>query len=276
MAPLVGLAYRFSLHEEIVARIDHVDVLELTVDHYFEGDVRERTKVDSLAGEIPVVLHGVGLSVGTDCPLDRKYLDGIVEVVERFGAGYYSEHLAFTRVSGRDTATLLPLPRNLAVADRVIENVKIVQDILPVPLLLENIPYYFDYVDSDMDDVDFLNHVCTETGAEILLDLQNLYVNSKNRGIDGNQFIDKLPDCTVRAVHIAGGVEVDGILVDDHGHAVHSAVFDLVDCVLARQAPEVLILERDQRLENVEEIFEDLDGLKRRVQEARYLENEHT
>ncbi len=117
-------------------------------------------------------------------PLDLAYLDQVAAVVERLKAPAYSEHLAFTRVPGRDLANLLPLPKTEAVAESIIAKVRTVQSRIPVPFLLENITYLFEWPDSNLSDAEFLNLICRETGAGLLLDVENLYLNARNHGFD--------------------------------------------------------------------------------------------
>src|SRR5262249_163705 len=135
---------------------DRFDVLEITVDHCISGRKTVRSTIFDLVGRIRLTAHGVGLSLGTDAPLDLAYLDRVAAVIERLGAPPYSQHLAFTRIPGRDTAALLPLPKTEEVAELIIAKIRTVQSRVPVPFLLENITYVFDWPDSRMSDADFL------------------------------------------------------------------------------------------------------------------------
>src|SRR6266699_5149639 len=101
-----------------------------------------------LVGQIPMTAHGIGLSIGTDVPLDLAYLDRVAAIVERLRAPAYSEHLAFTRAPGRDLANLLPLPKTEEVAESIIAKVRMIQSRIPVPFLLENISYLFEWPES--------------------------------------------------------------------------------------------------------------------------------
>src|SRR5690348_7838129 len=109
--PRVGIGYRAPLDEWTRTHLARFDVLEITVDHCLYAGPAQRRKIHELADRIPLTAHGIGLSIGTDCPLDPAYLDHVGVIVERLKAPAYSEHLAFTRVPGRDLGNLLPLPR---------------------------------------------------------------------------------------------------------------------------------------------------------------------
>jgi len=269
--PAVGIGYRSAIHDWTCKNLHRVDALEITVDHCLSGGAALRSAIFDLVGRIPLTAHGVGLSIGTDVPLDLAYLDEVAAVVERLKAPAYSEHLAFTRVPGRDLANLLPLPKTEDVAEQMIAKVRIVQSRVPVPFLLENITYIFDWPDSQMTDAEFLGLICRETGAGLLLDIENLYLNAANNGFDPHAFIDALAPGIVREIHVAGGVTAEDaflerpILSDSHSHPVPDAALDLLDYTLARQEPQTIILERDQRLEAVDEIVDDIARIRARV-----------
>src|SRR5215831_2398139 len=179
LSPAVGIGYRSAIDEWTRAHLGDFDVLEITLDAYLGGGRGVRSAIYDLVGRIPLTAHGIGLSIGTDAPLDEGYLDEIAETIERLKPQAYSEHLAFTRVPHQDLATLLPLPKTEAVAADVITKVQRVQSRVPVPFLLENISYLFDWPDSTLSDADFLNLIFGETQAGLLLDLENLLLNSR-------------------------------------------------------------------------------------------------
>src|SRR5205085_11222376 len=156
----VGIGYRAALDEWTRQNLDRFEVLEITVDHCIHGGKRQQSAIFDLVGHIPLTAHGVGLSIGTDVPLDLAYLDEVAAIVERLKAPAYSEHLAFTRVPGRDLANLLPLPKTAAVAEGIIAKVRTVQSRVGVPFLLENITYLFEWPDSDLSDAEFLGLIC--------------------------------------------------------------------------------------------------------------------
>jgi uncharacterized protein (UPF0276 family) len=273
--PAVGIGYRWTIDGWTRANLASFDVLEITVDHCLSGNSAARSAIFDLVGRIPLTAHGVGLSIGTDAPLDLAYLDRVAAVVERLQAPAYSEHLAFTRVPGRDLANLLPLPKTEAVAESIIAKVRTVQARIPVPFLLENITYVFEWPDSKLSDAEFLNLICRETGAGLLLDVENVFLNASNHGFDPYAFLDELSAGLVQEVHMAGGVtvreEASGrpFLADSHSHPVPDAALDLLGYALARHAPATIILERDERLDAVEEILDDVTRIRACVASAR-------
>src|SRR5215470_15325809 len=267
----VGIGYRAVLDAWTRANLDRFDVLEITVDHCIGGSKSTHAAIYDLVGRIPMTAHGIGLSIGTDVPLDLAYLDKVAAIVERLRAPAYSEHLAFTRAPGRDLANLLPLPKTEEVAEAIIAKVRLIQSRIPVPFLLENISYLFEWPDSRMTDVEFLNLICRETGAGLLLDVENLYLNAHNHGFDPHGFLNDLPAGIVKEVHVAGGMTVNKnflarpFLADSHSHPVPDGALDLLDRVLVRHRPDAVVLERDDRLLEFDEILADVRRIRARV-----------
>ncbi|MFL6797936.1 MAG: DUF692 family multinuclear iron-containing protein [Xanthobacteraceae bacterium] len=276
----IGIGYRAAIDDWIRASLDRFDVLEITVDHCIFGGSRQRSAIFDLVGRIPLTAHGVALSIGTDVPLDLAYLDRVAEVVERLNAPAYSEHLAFTRAPGRELANLLPLPKTEAVAEDIINKVRTVQSRISVPFLLENITYLFEWPDSKLSDADFLNLICRESGAGLLLDVENLYLNATNHGFDAYEFIDALLPGSVQEVHMAGGVGVaqegaaPAFLADSHSHPVPDETLSLLEYMLERQEPAFIVLERDERLDATGEILEDVARIRAAAARAKELHGE--
>jgi uncharacterized protein (UPF0276 family) len=267
----VGIGYRWAIDEWTKSNLDHFDILEITVDHCIHPDSLASNAIFDLVGRIPLNAHGIGLSIGTDIPLDLAYLDKVADILDRLKAPAYSEHLAFTRVPGRDLANLLPLPQTKAVAHDIVTKIRTVQSRIGIPFLLENISYTFAWPDSELSDAEFINLICGETGAGLLLDIENVWLNARNHGFDARRFIDALAPGLVTEVHLAGGHTIEdnelgrSFFADSNAYPIESEVFDLLDYTLARQAPASIILERDDRLEAQNEILDDIARIRTHV-----------
>jgi uncharacterized protein len=278
--PAVGIAYRAALDAWIRAHLDNFDVLEITVDDCIRGGKERRLAIFDLIGRIPLTAHGVELSIGTDTPLDIAYLDQIAEVVGRLRAPAFSEHLAFTGVPGREIANLLPLPRTTAVAETIIEKVRFVQSHLNVPFLLENIAYFFEWPDFEMSEAEFLNLICSETGAQLLLDIENLHLNALNHGVDPNEFLATFPSGAVQEVHLAGGAALHPanfarpFVADTHSHPVPDAALDLLQEALLHHQPAAIMLERDERFDAFDEILDDMARIRSRLADSALRESQ--
>jgi len=256
--PAVGIGYRKELAEQILSAGDQLDVLEVTVDHYIYGSAAGRELIREACRRFPVVVHGVGLSIGTAAPVDPWYLDQVWEFVELSKAPWYSEHLAYTKVPGRDLGQLVPVPRTRAMVEVLLENIATVRQHVPVPLLLENIAYYFDYADADFGEVAFLTEILTRSDCSLLLDLENLRINSTNHGFDASGFLEALPEGLVRGIHVAGGGTFEGIQIDSHDRETSDDTLALLPATLARQSLDTIIVERDQNLDDLAELLSDV------------------
>jgi uncharacterized protein (UPF0276 family) len=272
--PAIGIAYHAAIDQWARDHLADFDVLEITVDHCLDRGRAVREAIYDLIGRIPLTAHGVGLSIGTDAPLDERYLDQVAEIIAQLKAPSYSEHLSFTAVPGRDLATFLPLPKTEAVAASIIMKVRQIQSRIPVPFLLENIAYLFDWPDSQLSDANFLNLICGEAQVGLLLDIENLLLNSRNHQINPYEFLDSLTAGVVKEVHLAGGITVEHdflaqpYFIDSHSHPVPDEALDLLDYALARHAPTNIIIEREGRLEAISELLDDVARVRARLNKS--------
>ena len=260
--PHIGIGYRQPLHDWTVQHLEGFEVLEVVVDHYLTGGPAYRDSLAALLGKVPVTSHGIGLSLGSTEPLDYGYIEKIAEITSLIGATRFSEHVAFTRSGGIDLANLLPLPKTRETLDFLVDRLKEVCRIMPVPVSLENITYLFDYNYGEMSDEEFLVRLCEATDTTLLLDLQNLYTNALNHQFDPSDFLKALPDGIVKAVHMAGGREMEHVEIDTHSDPVRDEVLALLRLMRATQTPETIILERDGRLDEPEEMLDDIDNIR--------------
>lgn len=258
MWPATGASFRFEIKDRLVQRLADLDVVEVMVDHYLAADVEHREWLRELAREVPVLAHGVGLSLGTCGHPDERYLERVAAAISDLDCRYYSEHLAFTRASGVELGELLPLPRTQEVVDQVVKNIEVVKSFVDVPFYLENIAYYFEYRDSYLSEQEFLAQVCQATQTGVLLDVENLHANFLNHGVDPRQVVEGLPAGIVKAIHVGGGEWRNGTFLDDHGHAVPEEVFGILQAAARRHQPETVIVEWDQNLGDGSGLLEDV------------------
>ncbi|HEX5540476.1 MAG TPA: DUF692 domain-containing protein [Micromonospora sp.] len=192
-----------------------------------------------------VIPHGVQLSLGGADPVAPSRVAHLARLAERLSAPLVSEHIAFVRAGGVEAGHLLPLPRTREAVDAVVANVRRTQAELPVPLALEPIAALFDWPDDELDEAQFLTEILDRTEALLLLDLANIYANARNRGNDPVDLLDRLPLDRIAYVHVAGGIEHDGIYHDTHTDPLPPAVLELVAELCIRHRPPALLLERD-------------------------------
>jgi uncharacterized protein (UPF0276 family) len=210
---------------------------------------------------VPLIPHGVSLSLGGAEPPDRHALAHLARLAERVAAPLVSEHLAFVRAGGVETGHLLPLPRTREALDIVVANVRMARDALPVPLALENIATLLEWPDPDMDEAAFLTEVLVRTDTLLLLDIENVYANARNHGYDPRAFLDRLPLERIAYAHVAGGVERGGVYHDTHTFPVPRPVLDLVEELCARAEVPGVMLERDDHFPTEAELNAELDAI---------------
>jgi uncharacterized protein (UPF0276 family) len=214
---------------------------------------------------LAVVPHGVSLSLGGAEPPAPARLEALGRLATRLGAPLVSEHLSFVRAGGRESGHLLPLPRTREALDVVVANVRAAQAALPVPLALENVACLFEWPGGEMDEAAFLTEVLQRANVLLLLDVENVYANARNHGWDAVDFLDRIPLERIAYVHMAGGVERQGLYHDTHTHDMPAPVLDLLAELCSRVDVPGVMLERDDRFSGQAELYRELDAIARAV-----------
>ncbi|SDY82605.1 hypothetical protein SAMN03159453_01458 [Pseudomonas sp. NFIX28] len=212
--------------------------------HHYLGLIRE---------QYPLSLHGVGLSIGAEGPLDSQHLKRLSQLIERYQPQSFSEHLAWSSHGPVFLNDLLPLAYDQPTLNRVCEHIDQVQNTLRRPMLLENPATYLEFRQSSMDEAEFIREVISRTGCGLLLDVNNVYVSCINHQRDPLAYIDALPLHAVGEIHLAGFAEDtdslgDRLLIDDHGAPIDYAVWALYLRLLERIGPTATLIERDNQV----------------------------
>jgi uncharacterized protein (UPF0276 family) len=210
---------------------------------------------------IQIIPHGISLSLGGTEPIDPKRVRHLAELARRFDSPLVSEHIAFVRAGGIEAGHLLPLPCTHAAIDVVVENVRIAQELLPVPLALENIAALFEWPQREMDDAEFVGQIIERTGARLLLDLANIWANARNTGSDAIALLKQMPLDRLAYVHIAGGEERDGTYHDTHAADVSPQVLELLEQLCIMADPNGVMLERDDQFPAEANLNKELDAV---------------
>ncbi len=255
-----GIGWRPEIADGIeeLAGLDWVEVVaeNTCADHLPAGLQRLRARGTT------VIPHGVSLGLGgADRPSPAR-LARLAWVAESLGAPVATEHIAFVRAGGLEAGHLLPVPRTRDALDVLCENVRIAQDALPVPLALENIAALFPWPDDELTEGQFLTELVERTGVGLLIDVANLHTNHVNRGEDPATALDTLPLDALVYVHVAGGVERDGVWHDSHAHPVPPQILDVLGLLCDRTRPPGVLLERDEAFPPVDELAAELDAIR--------------
>lgn len=260
----VGLGYRPELRDHLRAGDRRIDFLEVIADPFLDAGPERAAELERLRALVPVVPHGLALSIGSAAGLEDGYLDQLAGLVERLAAPWFSDHLGFTRAAGLELGHFVPLPFTWEAAEVVRRNLDRARARLGVPLLLENITAPFVLPGAEMTEAEFLRAIVDGSDTGLLLDLTNLHVNSANLGLDVDSFLASAPLERVMEIHIAGvrPAEVSpgrlSVLADSHDAPVPEPVWALLARLLAIAPVRAVVLERDERLGEFDEIDADL------------------
>ncbi len=204
-----------------------VDWFEVISENFLDSRGRPRWVLDQVAERYPVVMHGVSLSIGSSDPLDFEYLAKLKRLATEIRAVWVSDHLCWTGVAGINTHDLLPLPLTEESLWHVAERVRVVQDFLERPLVLENPSTYVEFRESTLSEPAFLSALVAETGCGLLLDVNNVYVSSRNHEFDPREYLRNVPANAVVQMHVAGHTDCATHVIDTHDGRVVSAVWEL-------------------------------------------------
>jgi uncharacterized protein (UPF0276 family) len=235
-----------------------VDWFEIISENFIDQHGYERHVLERLRRERPVVMHGVGLSIGSADALDRAYLRQLGALAEWLEPAWVSDHLCWTGIGGHSSHDLLPLPLTEASLRHVRERVDAVQELLGRPLVLENPSTYVEFQASTLSEPEFFHELCTSSGCGMLLDVNNVYVGSVNHGFDAEAYLRALPHRHIVQLHVAGPMDAGELLIDTHDHPVPERVWELHRLAQALTGGVPTLLEWDAALPSFPELVAEL------------------
>ena len=252
-----GLGLRRGLLPQLLAMKDGaVDFLEVAPDNWIGVGGQFGEQLAQLSARFPITAHGLSLSLGGAEPLDMELLHRTREFNDRFGVALYSEHLSYTSDEGQ-LYDLMPIPFTEEAIHHVAARIRQVQDVLGRRIAVENVSYYAAPYQA-LAEVDFINAVLAEADTDLLLDVNNLYVNSINHGYDAEDFLARLPVDRIAQYHIAGHYdEAIDLKVDTHGAPVKPDVWALLASAYRRFGVRPTLLERDFNFPPLKELLEE-------------------
>ncbi|MDX5383251.1 MAG: DUF692 domain-containing protein [Rhodobacterales bacterium] len=245
-----GVGYKAQHYSDIIADARPVGWLEIHAENYMGDGGRPIAQLRHLAERFPISVHGVGLSIGGEGPLDPDHLARLKHLCDWLNPASFSEHLAWSSHDSAFLNDLLPLPYTDATLARVADHIDQVQDTLGRRMLLENPSSYLAFAESTWSEPDFLRELTRRTGCGLLLDVNNVFVSATNLGFDPRGYVDAFPRDAVGEIHL-GGHDADHddhgapLLIDSHGAPVADPVWTLLDHVLAASGPRPVLVEWD-------------------------------
>jgi uncharacterized protein (UPF0276 family) len=234
----------------IVESNPDVGFFEVHAENYMGSGGPPHRYLTEIRSRYPLSLHGVGLSIGADRPLDREHLRRLKGLIERYQPGLFSEHLAWSTHDGTFFDDLLPLPYTAQTLARVSDHVDEVQETLGRRLLLENPSTYLVFAESTYSETDFIAEIVRRTGCGLLLDVNNVHVAATNQQWDPVRYIDSYPLAAVEEIHLAGCAREEDergrpLLIDTHDRPVEETVWSLFEHAIARLGATPTLIEWD-------------------------------
>ena len=261
-----GLGLRRDLFDELEANFPaEIDFMEVAPENWIGMGGKLGKRFRAFTEKVPFVTHGLSLSLGSPAPLDEKFVQDVKIFLDQFKIRCYSEHLSYCSDDGH-LYDLMPIPFTQEAVKYVADRIKRVQEILERKIAVENVSYYA-APGKEMDEIDFINAVLEEADCELLLDVNNIYVNSVNHRYDPIEFLQALPKERIAYCHVAGHYnEAEDLIVDTHGADVIDPVWEILDKAYELFGNMPTLLERDFN-------FPPLDALMKEVFTIRKLQN---
>lgn len=243
------------------------DWLEIISENYLVPGGKPLWHLQQLRRDYAMVMHGVSLSIGSADPLDLDYLRELRALADHIEPAWVSDHLCWTGVDHRNLHDLLPLPLNRATLEHLLPRIDQVQNILGRRLVLENVSSYIQFEADELGEAQFIAELARRSGCGLLLDVNNVYVSSRNHGFDPQAYIDTIPPESVVQIHLAGHEDQGDLVIDTHDHPVCEAVWALQAYTLDRIGPRPTMIERDDHIPPLPELLAELDRARAMVRE---------
>ena len=263
-----GLGLRRPHYAEFLERDVPVDFVEIISENFMVDGGRPLATLDAIRERYPVAMHGVSMSIGSAAGLNRDYLKRLKALADRVRPLWVSDHLCWTGVGGHNSHDLLPLPYSEESLDTVCSNIAIAQDALGRPMLFENPSSYVQFADAGLTEWEFLAEMCRRTGCFLLLDVNNIFVSSRNHRFDASAYLTSIPTDRVRQIHLAGHSQGETMLIDTHDHPVAPDVWSLYEAASRRFGPVATMIERDDDIPPLEDLLQELDIARQRASVA--------
>jgi uncharacterized protein (UPF0276 family) len=255
----VGIGLRREHHDAVLATGRRLDWLEFVPENFMERGGAALEVLSACARRWPVAAHGVELNLGGQAPIEASQLAALEQLFCTVQPRIYSEHLCLVEAGGVRFHELLPLPNNLPALRHVCARINHVQRALGVRLALENVSTYARIPGSTMTEGAFMTAVLQETGASLMLDVNNVYVSARNQGVDPLEMLHALPLSQTVQMHLAGHRD-DGVrVIDHHGAPISQDVWDLYAVALRHTAPVPVLVEWDTNIPALDRVLDEAD-----------------
>ncbi len=263
MQPQVGIGFRKEFAAEFMeGQSIKPDFIELAPENWMKIGGYWKKVLNELAGQYPITSHGLSLSIGSPEGLDMEFLKEVKKFLIEYDVKVYSEHLSFSKCDNAHLYDLLPIPFTEDAVNHVSERIRQAQDFLGRQIAIENVSYYTP-VAAEMAEAEFISSIVEKSGCQLLLDVNNVYVNAFNHQYNAKEFIGSLPLEHVAYIHMAGHTQVsDDLIIDTHGENIIDPVYELFEWVVQRINPVPVLLERDFNIPELTQLNNELNSLR--------------
>jgi len=252
-----GIGLRPPHYTRVVEEHPPIDWFEIISENFLAAGGNPRRVLRRVRERYPVVMHGVGMSIGSVDPLDERYLAALAGLADEIEPAWVSDHLCWSSFGGHTVHDLWPMPFTEESLEHVVARVAHVQERLRRPILLENVSSYLAYRHSTMSEWCFLGEVAARTGCGLLLDVNNVYVSAANHHFDPNVYVDAIPAGSIGQIHLAGHSDDGTHLLDTHDRPVCDPVWELYRRVVSRVGPVSTLIEWDDAIPPLERLIEE-------------------
>ncbi len=252
-----GVGLRSPHINEILRERPAIPWFELLADnHLVEGGLIP-LQLDEICQHYPVTFHSVGLSLGSVDPLDLNYLSKLKKLMQQYEISWLSEHCCFTSFDGFHSHDLLPIPYSEESLFHIVKRISRTQDFLGKQILIENVSSYMSFAESTLDEVDFISEVARQSDCLLLIDVNNIYVNHINQGVDVIQYIDRLPYERIKEIHLAGFDDRGDYILDAHNNPVAQPVWQLYEKLIQHVPDVATLIEWDNDIPSLQRLMEE-------------------
>lgn len=255
-----GISLKDEHFEEILnQKPKNINFCEIMVDNFLVDDSSSLNYLNNIKDLYPISFHGIGMSLGSYSGLDYEYLTKVKNLIHKIEPKQYSEHLCFTNADKLHSNDLLPMPYTNEAIDVFSRNIKKATEFLEFPIMIENLSNYVEYEESKMTEWDFLSKITEESNSNILLDLNNIYVNSFNHHFNPITYVESINPTRVKEIHLAGFEKVDDYLLDSHGGPVHDNVWHLFQRSRILFPEASVVIEWDNNIPSLQTMLNEVD-----------------
>jgi uncharacterized protein (UPF0276 family) len=263
----VGIGLRIPHYQHIFEKKPVVDWFEIISENFMVDGGRPLHVLDQILERYRVVQHGVSMYFGSAEPLNREHLRRLKTLVKRTKTPWLTDHLCWGSVDGTYSHDLLPMPYTFEAAKKTAQKIREARDFLEVPIAVENVSSYAEFHVSQMTEWEFLTEVAEDADCGILLDVNNIYVSSRNHSFNPLDYIENVPHHRVAQIHIAGHSKYEKYILDTHDHPVIDPVWRLYTRAIELAGPTATLLEWDDRIPSFEEVHEEALKAKKHLPE---------